>query len=212
VLSGSEPFTTTGAGDAQIGVRHALTNPESLGRFSAVAIYGLALPTGSGNDRTKIAENVAFTRGAPVAVLGGECSLRAGRSTISGRAEAQYPLGDDSTGYRFATTRLVSVVVSHPLAGEKFSWLAGASTAYSGIDTFEGNPVATRGGLITRGTAGILWSVKRGRNIGLLYSRLIAADMNGDPVSGEGQLVARHEVVVAWQGTFGTHRHPVEGD
>ena len=211
-LSGADAFTTTGAGDLQIGVRQALTNPEKISGFSAVAIYGAWVPTGGQNDTETLGENVAFSRGAVTLNLGGETAWKAGAFRISGRIDGQFPLGADRSGYRFAPTRNIAATLSHPLAGEKLSWLLGASVAYIGGDKMNGVPIATRGGVITRATGGILWSVARRQNVGLLFSRLIGADMNGDGTTREGQLVARNEFVVGWQGTFGTHRHPVDRD
>lgn len=211
-LSGDDAFVTTGAGDLLVGARQAVTSPEKSSRFNAVAIYGAWLPTGSSNDSRKIDENVAFTRGAVTLNFGGEVAWTAGRSRIFAQLDAQYPLGDDKSGYRFAPTRNGSVTLSHPLAGEAVSWLLGVGARYAGVDEFKGEAVATRGGITTRATGGILWSVVRRQNVGLLVSRLLTADMNGDPGTGEGQLVARNEIVIAWQGTFGTHRHPVDRD
>jgi len=209
-LSGSDAFQTSGAGDLLLSARHSLTDPEKNGRFTAVGIYGAWLPTGHANDTRDLAENVSFTRGAVVLDVGGEVAWRAGHFRIFGQADAQYPLGDDGNGYRFAPTRTGAVSASHPLAGEKLSWLLGVQVRYAGMDELDGTSIPTRGGVSSRASGGILWSVKRRQSVGLLVSRLISADMNGDRASGEGQLVARNELVVAWQGTFGAHRHPVD--
>jgi len=209
-LSGANAFETTGAGDLLLAARHSLTSPEKEGRFTAVAIYGAWLPTGSSNDSRSLSENVAFTRGTVTLDVGGELAWKAGRSRFFSRVDAQYPLGDDRNGYRFAPSRSGSVALSHPLTERSLSWLLGLEARYAGVDEIDGKSIATRGGFSSRATGGILWSVARRQNVGLLVSRLLRADMNGDPATGEGQLVARNEIVVAWQGTFGTHRHPVD--
>jgi hypothetical protein len=209
-LTGSDAFETTGTGDLLLAARQSLTHPEVDGRFSAVAIYGAWLPTGSSNSSRGLSENVAFTRGTVTLDVGGELAWRAGRSRFFSRIEAQYPLGDDRNGYRFAPIRSGSLALSHPLTGTNLSWLLGLEVRYAGVDEVDGRAIRTRGGSSSRATGGILWSVARRQNVGLLVSRLLRADMNGDPVTGEGQLVARNEIVVAWQGTFGTHRHPVD--
>src|SRR5262249_51737835 len=126
--------------------------------------------------------------------------------------EGQFPLAADKNGYRFAPTRNAAATVSHPLAGDNLSWLLGATVSYAGVDQLNGAPISTRGGLIARATGGMLWGVARRQNVGVLVSRLVAADMNGDENTGEGQLVATYEFIVGWQGTFGTHRHPVDRD
>ncbi|MBI3449686.1 MAG: transporter [Acidobacteria bacterium] len=209
-LSGPGAFETTGTGDLLLDARQSLTDPEKNGRFTAVAIYGAWLPTGKANSSRDIAENVSFTRGAVTLDVGGEVAWRAGRSRIFGQIDAQYPLGDDRNGYHFAASRTGAVTLSHPLAGDSLSWLLGAQWRYTGVDELKGVSMVTRGGSSSRASGGILWSVRRRQNVGLLVSRLIRADMNGDRATGEGQLVARNEFVVAWQGTFGTHRHPVD--
>jgi hypothetical protein len=209
-LSGPDAFETNGAGDLLLDARQSLTNPEKDARLSAVAVYGVWLPTGSSNNSRNLSENVAFTRGTVTLDVGGELAWKAGRSRFFGRIEALYPLGDDRNGYRFAPSRNGSLALSHPLAGKNLSWLLGLEARYAGVDELGGRGIATRGGSSERATGGILWSVRRRQNVGLIVSRLLRADMNGDPVTGEGQLVARNEIVVAWQGTFGTHRHPVD--
>jgi len=215
-LSG-EDLQATGAGDLQIGVRQALTDPEKKSRFSAVATYGAWLPTGASNGRDDIAENISFSRGVVTAVAGGEFSLRIGpHSQIFGQFDMQFPTGaDDVEGpggsaarYRFAPSRTGSLLFSQSLPGEKVSWVGGLSQRYFGVDKMNGLPVETRGGAVRRIVGGFIFNVARRQTIGLLAERLAHANVNGDDITREGQLLATTEFVVAWQATFGTHRHP----
>jgi hypothetical protein len=215
----------SGAGDLQVGARLALTHPEKEGRFSAVATWGVWLPTGASNEADILGENVAFTRGAVTATAGGEFTVRlGGRSQVFGQVDLQYPTGADDVAirtiggglvaarYRFAPSRNGSLVFSRSFAGGRLSWLGGVSQRYFGSDKLDGIPVETRGGSIRRAVAGLVVNVARRQTVGLLAERLLRADVNGDELTGEGQLLARTEMVVAWQGTFGTHRHPAGRD
>jgi hypothetical protein len=97
-----------------------------------------------------------------------------------------------------------------PIGASKVRWLAGLDLRYAGRD--KGNllgdgrgPVAvpSRGGHQTRLLGGLLVALTEKQNVGLIVGYLLSADLPGD------QLTSRVEYVAGWQGTFGTHRHPM---
>ncbi len=225
-LTGREELSTEGIGDVELTLRTSLTDPERSGRLSAVAYYGAALPTGKDSEPEVLEQNAQFSRGVLTGIAGGEVSVKVlGESQIYARAETQIPTGDDD-GYRFAATRSVSALFSSPFGGSTTRWLAGLELRYAGRDEArcleDGDPrpacdpnsglpqghgflaFPNRGGHQKRLLGGVLFGLTRQQNVGLIVGRLLDANLAGD------QLVARTEYVVGWQGTFGTHRHPVD--
>lgn len=210
-LTGREDLSTEGAGDLEVTLRTSLTHPERSRRFAAVAYYGAAFPTGKDPDPDVLQQNAQLSRGVVSGIVGGELSVKVGKdSQVYGRGETQLPLGDDE-GYRFAAARTVAALFSSPFGGSKVRWLGGLEFRYAGRDRInaeddgQGAQVTpNRGGHQTRLLGGILVGLTRRNNLGILTSYLLDADLAGD------QLAARTELVVGWQGTFGTHRHPVD--
>jgi len=209
-LEGRAQISAEGAGDLEVTLRTSLTHSERSDRFAAVAYYGAALPTGKDSDPALLQLNAQFSRGVVSGIVGGEVNVKLGKdSQIYGRAETQVPVGDDG-GYRFAATRTVAALFSSSIAASRVHWLTGLEFRCAGRDRFDAADdgrgavvVPNRGGHQTRLLGGVLIGLSRRHNLGVLAGYLLDADLAGD------QLAARTEYVVGWQGTFGTHRHPV---
>lgn len=222
-ITGRQEISTAGVGDLEVSLRTPLTDPESIGRFSALVYYGAALPTGRDSDPEILMESVQFSRGVVAGIAGGEARLALGdRSQLYWRVETQVPVGDKD-GYRFAATRTGAALFSSAAGTTEHRWIGGLEFRYVGRDEarcFDDDPrpgcamsarahrsffnVSNRGGHQTRLLAGFVFGVNHGNQVGVLASYLLDADLAGD------QLVSRTEITVGWQGTFGKHRHDVD--